>query len=83
MQIVTENFRFAPENVNKKNVINEGHVLISINNKNIRVYSAWFHISDEYLIKGKNEIIVVLRANDRSLFVINKNPIHTMKILNR
>ena len=54
--IQTTNFKFAPESVNQTNNGNEGHAHIYINDVKYRQYSPYFHLSNNLLEKGENEI---------------------------
>ncbi|AUC62183.1 hypothetical protein AA637_13970 [Cyanobacterium sp. HL-69] len=62
LKIVTENFDFAPQEVNQESSINQGHGHLYINGEKItRIYGNWYHISD--LPKGENEIKITLNTN--------------------
>ena len=57
-----ENFRFAPEEVNKTSKINEGHAHLYVNGKKLtRLYSASYFM--DQLPKGDLEIRVTLNTN--------------------
>lgn len=73
--IQTTNFKFAPEKVNEANNGNEGHAHIYINNVKYRQYSPYFHLSNNLLEKGENEIKVTLNANDHSHLMANGTPL--------
>ena len=77
--IQTTNFKFAPEKVNQANNGNEGHAHIYINDVKYRQYSPYFHLSNNLLKKGENEIKVTLNSNDHSNFTANGIPL-TFKI---
>ena len=65
LQIVTDNFSFAPEQVNQDANANEGHAHIFVNDyKFHRVYSHWLHLKK--LTPGEHTIRVTLNANDHS-----------------
>ena len=66
--IQTTNFKFAPESVNQANNGNEGHAHIYINDVKYRQYSPYFHLSNNLLEKGENEIKVTL--NNQSLTLV-------------
>lgn len=67
IEIVPNNFRFAPEHVNGPVIANEGHAHLMVNGKKIaRVYGPWFHIGKEYFVSGTNAVLVTLNANDHS-----------------
>ena len=73
--IQTTNFKFAPENVNQANNGNEGHAHIYINDVKYRQYSPYFHLSNNLLEKGENEIKVTLNANDHGHLMANGMPL--------
>ena len=70
----TTNFRFAPENVNSKQVIGEGHAHLYVDGKKItRLYSQWYHLSN--LSKGAHIVKVSLNANDHAELVLGKETV--------
>ena len=73
--IQTTNFKFAPENVNLANNGNEGHAHIYVNDVKYRQYSPYFHLSNNLLNKGENEIKVTLNSNDHSHLAANGMPL--------
>ena len=73
--IQTTNFKFAPESVNQANNGNEGHAHIYINDVKYRQYSPYFHLSNNLLEKGENEIKVTLNANDHGHLMANGMPL--------
>ncbi len=72
LHIVTDKFRFSPENASAPHVAGEGHAHIYLNGKKVaRHYGPWFHIAE--MPKGKNTVKVTLNANDhRALGVAGK-----------
>jgi len=82
LTLLTTNFKFAPENVNKKNNGNEGHAHIYINGQKYRQYSPYFHIPAQFLKKGDNEIKVTLNSNDHGHFTVNKKPLEKVSKIN-
>lgn len=71
VQILTENFTFAPENVNGEPTQGEGHAHIFVNGMKVaRVYGDWFHIDGKHFKEGENMINVTLNANDHSEWVL-------------
>lgn len=67
LEIIPVNFQFAPEHVNGVVVPNEGHTHLMVNGKKIaRVYGPWFHIGQEFLAPGTNDVLVTLNGNDHS-----------------
>jgi hypothetical protein len=73
--IKTTNFAFTPLSVNQANNGNEGHAHIYINDVKYRQYSPYFHLSNDLLLEGENEIRVTLNSNDHSELAINNSPI--------
>jgi len=70
----TTNFRFAPENVNSKQVIGEGHAHLYVDGKKItRLYSQWYHLNS--LSKGAHIVKVSLNANDHAELVLGKETV--------
>lgn len=70
LHIETQNFTFTPENVNKENVMNEGHAHIFINGEKVgRLYGNWYHIKS--LPMGKVYVTVNLTANNHATYVVN------------
>ncbi|MEB3210859.1 MAG: hypothetical protein VKL39_05870 [Leptolyngbyaceae bacterium] len=62
LELVTENFDFAPERVNGESLINEGHAHLYINGEKVmRIYSHWHHLPE--LESGMNMVRVTLNAN--------------------
>lgn len=78
IQLITKNFKFTPEKVNKENVMNEGHAHIYINGVKNRVYSEWYHVEDEKLTQPINQIRATLNANDHSEYAVNSRPIEAI-----
>ena len=63
LQILTTNFRFAPDHVNQPHRAGEGHANLYVNGENVaRVYGPWFHIGS--LPSGRTEVTVTLISND-------------------
>jgi hypothetical protein len=78
IQLITKNFKFTPEKINKENVMNEGHAHIYINGVKNRVYSEWYHVEDEKLTQPINQIRATLNANDHSEYAVNSRPIEAI-----
>ena len=69
VQILTEGFTFAPENVNGAHVEGEGHAHIYVDDVKIsRVYTPWYHLGS--LTPGEHEIRVTLNANSHQEYAI-------------
>lgn len=63
LQILTTNFRFAPDHVNQPHQAGEGHAHLYVNGEKVaRVYGPWFHIGS--LPSGRTEVTVTLTSND-------------------
>lgn len=73
LHIMTQNFRFAPENVNAENAAGEGHAHVYVDGKKIsRLYSPWLHI--DALPQG-GTVKVELNANDHSPLSVGGTPL--------
>ncbi len=68
LRIVTEGFRYAPENAGAAHVPGEGHAHLYVNGVKTRVYSEWFHLDG--LAPGAHEVRVTLNANDHSPYAV-------------
>lgn len=74
IQLNTENFSFSPEHVNSRNINNEGHAHIYIDNKKVaRVYSHWNYVFD--LEPGTHVIRATLNSNDHDRLTIHSVPV--------
>jgi len=74
IQLITSNYRFAPENASTQYVDGEGHAHIYLNGRRInRMYGPWYHISE--IPSGDNVIRVTLSGNDHSELTFNGEPI--------
>jgi len=70
LHILTENFKFSPENVNGEPLPNEGHVHVLINGVKLdRFYAPWVHVGADKLKDGQNVIEVTLNANNHAEWV--------------
>ena len=78
LQIITTNFRFAPEHVNQPHHEGEGHVHLYVNGEKIaRVYGPWFHIGS--LPSGLTEVTVILNSNDHQGLAVGGKPLSVTK----
>ena len=68
LRIVTQGFRYAPENAGAAHVPGEGHAHLYVNGVKTRVYSEWFHLDG--LAPGAHEVRVTLNANDHSPYAV-------------
>lgn len=80
LEVMTENFRFTPENASKNHIPGEGHAHLYLNGeKYARVYGPYFHIPDVgYEIQ---EIKLSLNANGHETLAIQEKPIEKMILL--
>lgn len=73
IQLMTENFKFTPENSGKEDIPNEGHAHLILNGRKIaRVYSNWIHAT---IPKGKNILKVNLTTNSHKDYYYQGKPI--------
>jgi hypothetical protein len=80
IQVITENFRFAPEHASTPHVPGEGHGHIYVDGKKInRLYGEWYHI--EYLSPGTHEIEVTLNANSHDDLAVDGVTISDIEIV--
>jgi hypothetical protein len=74
VQIITENFTWAPENASEEHVPGEGHAHIYVDGAKVgRVYSSWYHlnVSSLNLEPGSHEVEVSLNSNDHGPYTVN------------
>ncbi len=70
IHLMTENFRFSPENINKEPIEGEGHAHLYIDGKKIsRLYGAWFYLRN--LSPGAHTLLVSLNGNNHAELVLN------------
>lgn len=68
--VATENFEFAPEQVNRVHADGRGHAHVYVDGVKIaRIYGPAYHI--ETLATGERQIEVTLNANDHREFAVN------------
>ncbi len=80
-QIVTTNFRFAPEKASTEPQVGEGHAHIYVDGRKInRVYGEWYHLGDIGEV-GEHEIHVELSANDHSSYAQNGEVIEDTEVV--
>ncbi|NVJ68578.1 MAG: hypothetical protein HWE16_18965 [Gammaproteobacteria bacterium] len=69
LEVITENFEFAPEQVNQPHQPGKGHAHLYIDGKKIgRLYSHWRHING--VATGKHRIKVTLNSNDHQDYTV-------------
>jgi len=81
LQIVTKNFKFVPEKINKANNSNEGYAYLYINGKKNRIYSEWYHISKDQLSQPLNQIRLTLNSNDHFEYIVSSRPVEAIGII--
>lgn len=80
LEVITTNFRFAPEHINTKNLPGEGHAHLYVNGKKVtRLYGAWYYLAS--LPAGKNTITVSLNSNKHEQLAYQGKPIQTTTLL--
>jgi len=80
LEILTKNFRFAPEHASSKHVPGEGHAHLYIDGKKVaRVYGHWFHIAEP--ASGTHSIRVTLNSNSHDDLVAGNKLIEDEEII--
>lgn len=80
LQVLTNNFQFAPWNASLENYDGEGHAHLYINGEKItRIYSEWYYLDE--LPSGNHEIKVNLNTNDHSPLLHNDIEIADTEII--
>lgn len=81
LEIKTENFKFAPENLNaKSHTLTEGHAHLYVDGKKItRVYGNWYYLSN--LEPGKRTLTVILSTNAHEDLMHNGQLIQATKVI--
>ena len=70
VNILTENFRFAPENVSRNNIPGEGHAHLYVDGVKVnRVYGPWYFIGP--LSSGKHSVKVTISSNDHQNLTVD------------
>lgn len=80
LEMVTDNFRFAPEHVGLEHVAGEGHAHLYMDGKKVaRLYGRWFHIPEP--ARGTHRIKVTLNANSHQTLVVDGQAIEDVETL--
>ena len=75
LHVMTENFKFTPENSGSDDILGEGHAHLFLNGKKIaRIYSNWYHVS---LPKGVNKVKINLTTNSHKDYFYDGKPIES------
>jgi len=70
LQLVTENFTFAPYHTGLDHIPGEGHGHLYINETKItRILGPWYHLDS--LLEGENIVRVALSTNDHKYYMVN------------
>ena len=82
LEVKVANFRFAPERVNTKGLLTEGHAHLMIDGKKVtRLYGSWYYLSGAGLQPGKHTIEVTLNTNQHEALTHNGKPISAMTMI--
>ncbi|MFD3191666.1 hypothetical protein ACFMPD_15515 [Sedimentitalea sp. HM32M-2] len=80
LQVMTQNFRFAPDRASTGHVAGEGHAHVYLNGLKIsRLYGDWLHIPA--LPRGDTQVTVSLNANDHSPLTVAGAPLSASTIV--
>lgn len=81
LKLITEGFRFSPQNVNGPHVPGEGHAHVYVNGEKVaRLYGPWLHLDS--LPDGPATIRVTLNANDHRALAIGQEPVVAITTIN-
>lgn len=77
VELITDNFEFAPASASRAHVPGEGHAHLMIDGEKVaRVYGPWYHIPN--LPVGLHRISVTLNANNHAQLTVNGKPVEAM-----
>lgn len=80
LEVNVTNFRFAPERVNTKSLVTEGHAHLYVDGKKVtRLYGSWYYLDG--LPPGRHTITVALNANGHEQLMANGKPIAATAIV--
>ncbi|MDG2339602.1 MAG: hypothetical protein P8L32_00195 [Paracoccaceae bacterium] len=75
LEVVVQNFRFAPEHVSQDHIAGEGHAHVYVNGAKIaRLYGNWFQLAG---VKSGDAVSISLNSNDHKAFAVNNRAIST------
>lgn len=81
VHIMTENWRWAPENVNTEHIPGEGHAHVYVDGEKInRVYGSHYYIKD--VEAGERVIRVALNTNEHNEFTVDGTLVEATRIIN-
>lgn len=80
LEIQTTNFVFAPERVNTKGLISEGHAHLYVDGKKItRLYGNWYYL--DRLSPGEHTLRVTLNTNAHQDLMYDGKPIEATAVI--
>jgi hypothetical protein len=80
LEIVTENFRFAPQRASAEDTPGEGHAHLYVDGEKIaRVYGRWFHLENP--APGTHSLKVTLNSNSHRNLLANGRLIEEVETL--
>lgn len=80
LEIRTTNFAFAPERVNTKGLVSEGHAHLYVDGKKVtRLYGNWYYL--DRLSPGEHTIRVTLNTNAHQDLIYNGKPIEATAVI--
>ena len=80
VEVQTENWTFAPEQVNQSSLTTEGHAHLYLNGEKItRIYSQWHYLPS--LPPGEHILSVGLNANNHETLMHNGQPIEASVVV--
>jgi hypothetical protein len=84
LHVVTEDFRFSPENTGIETGDVEGHAHLYVNGeKKARVYGPWFHMPGGWLTEGDNTVRVTLNDNLHNVWSVDGEPVASEVVLSK
>lgn len=76
LHLITQRFRFTPEESGKANTPGTGHAHLYLDGEKIaRVYSEWYHLNAGDVPAGTHTLTVRLNANDHAAWAVDGQPI--------
>ena len=80
LELLTQNFKFAPEHASLEHYPGEGHAHLYIDGVKIaRIYGLWYHIKE--ISPGQHVLTVTLTSNDHNAYTVNNQVISASTIL--
>ena len=83
LEFTLKNFNLIPFGQESNSDVNEGHILLLVNNKKkIMIDTDTFILKRSLLKKGKNEVFVMLMNSDHDVYTKEKSIIYVSKRIN-